>query len=62
MTRKKGSARFTANISIAVTPEQKKELIDVGVTQGVSYSTVARWAIEEWLERNGSGVPVQSGA
>lgn len=51
MPRKKGSAKYTAKMTVAVTPEQKQDLIDEASRQGVNYSIAARWAIEQWLER-----------
>ena len=52
MPRKPGSAKFTEHLAVACTPEQKEALIASGEAKGVTYSVVARWAIDEWLARN----------
>lgn len=52
MARKKGSAQYTAHLAVAVTPEQKQDLIDEAARRGVTYSVAARWAIDEWLAKN----------
>jgi hypothetical protein len=52
MPRKPGSAQFTEHLAVACKPEQKEALIAAAAVRGVTYSVVARWALEEWLARN----------
>jgi len=54
MPRKPGSAQFTEHLAVAVTPEQKEDLVAEATERGVNYSVAARWAISEWLDRNRS--------
>lgn len=54
MPRKPGSAQFTDHLAVACKPEQKNDLILEAEARGVSYSVAARWAIDEWLDRNRS--------
>ena len=51
MPRKKGTARYTEHIAVAVEPVKKSALIALAEKRGVVYSVVARWAIDEYLEK-----------
>jgi hypothetical protein len=48
-------ARYTAQMAVAVEPEMKEEVEAAGEARGVDKSTVARWALREWLDRNTKG-------
>jgi len=52
MPRKKGSARYTAHVAVAVEPVQKNDLQSEADRRGVDLSVVARWAFEAWLTKN----------
>lgn len=51
MPRKKGTARYTAHVAVAVLPVQKQDLQAEADRQGVDLSTVVRWAFDAWLAK-----------
>lgn len=52
MSRKKGTAKYTDHVAVAVEPSQKSSLQEAADERGVDLSVVARWSFDLWLERN----------
>jgi hypothetical protein len=54
MSRKKGTARYTTHVAVAVEPVQKQNLQAEADKQGVDLSVVVRWAFEAYLAKDKS--------
>lgn len=59
--RTKGTAEFTAQVSVACSPAMKTQLQEAAAARGVNPSVIARWAVADWMAAHEATETVQAG-